>query len=208
VFACVSMLSCTENSTSNLKQHTADSNSKPLRIHDPSALKIVRDFSNCFEPDSSAYTGIGSLQNVPDSIIQAFKILKQSDTLSHKRYLIVIFLKLYLDHLRCCHQGYELRDPFTLYIDSVANPMLYEFNLATKMFDLKTHHEFINSGIAHTYVEKHKDLLMYPEIKEIMDKIKPVEDSIIQHLYWKDPCPSREGCIRTGARFSKMLLLR
>jgi hypothetical protein len=147
-------------------------------------LEIVRSFSKSFEPDSSAYKGIGTLKNIPDSIIRSFRTLRYSDTLSHKKYLTIILLKLYLDHLRCCHQSYEIRENPSGPIDSAADPLLYEFNLATKMFNINEYHEFISSGIADTYVESHQELLKYPEIKEVMEKIKPVSDSIDKGLYW------------------------
>jgi hypothetical protein len=182
--------SCSDKHESGYVQSSIDSSSIHLVVNDTlsykDAFRIATNFSKTFVPDSSSYEVSGTLENIPDSIVQAFRVLRHSDTLSHKRYLIVVFLKLYLDHLRCCHQSYEIRNPFTLYIDSVTNPMLYDFNLATKMFDLNKRHEFINSGIAHTYVEKHKDLLMYPDIREVLDKIKPVADSISKHLYWKN----------------------
>jgi hypothetical protein len=186
LLACVFVFSCTNNSTSHLKQNSDNWNSKQLSITATSALKIVENFSEIFKPDSSAYKGIGTLKNIPDSVIEAFKVLRQTDTLSHRKYLTVIFLKLYLDHLRCCHQSYELRDPFSPYIDSMANPMLYEFNFATRMFDFSKPHEFISSSIAETYVQKHKELLMYPQIRQAIDEMKPVEDSINKHLYWKN----------------------
>jgi hypothetical protein len=150
------------------------------------ALETIINFSKIFEPDSSSYEGIGTVKNIPDSIVSAFKILRATDTLAHKKYLMVVFLKLHLDHLRCCHQSYELREPFTGYVDSVSNPMLYEFNLATKMFDLNKYHEFISSAIAKKYIENHKELLEYPEIKQVINEMRPIEDSINKHLYWNN----------------------
>lgn len=186
VLVCVFVFSCTNNSTTHLKRNSDNRNSKQLSVNRISALKIVENFSEIFKPDSSAYNGIGTLKNIPDSVIEAFKILRQADALSHRKYLTVIFLKLYLDHLRCCHQSYELREPFTPYIDSMANPMLYEFSLATRIFDLSKPYEFISSSIAETYIGKHQELLMYSEIKQVIDEMKPIEDSINQHLYWKN----------------------
>lgn len=179
----VILFACSNNNLSSKNSNTISLNDS---VPSKTALETVSNFSKTFKPDSSAYKGIGTLKNVPDSVAKAFKILRQTDTLSHKKYLTVIFLKLYLDHLRCCHQSYEIREKMNGSIDSVADPLLYEFNLATKMFDLNKYHEFINSGIADTYVEKHQELLAFPEIREVINQIRPVSDSIAKHLYWKD----------------------
>lgn len=179
----VLFFACSDNNLSNKKSNLSQLGDS---ISNTVALGTVRSYSKTFEPDSSPYKGIGTLKNVPDSVIKAFKILRHTDTVSHKKYLTVIFLKLYLDHLRCCHQSYEMRGKMNGSIDSVADPLLYEFNLATKMFDLNKYHEFISSGFAHTYVEKHKEFLNLPEIKEVANQIQPISDSIAKHLYWKD----------------------
>src|SRR5574337_332517 len=147
-------------------------------------LQVVKNFANDFQPDSFPYKGIGELGKIPDSVIYAFKALRHSDSVSQKRYLTVIFLKLYLDHLRCCHQSYEVRKKLNNSIDSVTDPLVYEYNLATRLFDTNKPIEFISSGIADTYVEENRYLAEYPEIKELLNKIKPVKDSIEKHLYW------------------------
>jgi hypothetical protein len=94
-------------------------------------LQVARNFAEKFQLDSFQYEGVGRLGQVPDSVVYAFKTLRQTDSLSHKRYLGVIFLKIYLDHLRCCHQSYELRNNYSFApIDSITDPLLYEFNQA------------------------------------------------------------------------------
>jgi len=178
------------NSPQTDKQSSIDDTSKVLSITNSysveQALQIVGNFSTSFRSDSSAYEGIGTLKNVPDSVVRAFKVLRHTDSSAHKRYVTVVLLKLYLDHLRCCHQSYEIRENPSISVDSVADPLLYEFVLATKMLGLHEHQEFISSGIALTYVKENNELLRYPEVKQVMSEIKPIEDSIAKGLYWKD----------------------
>lgn len=147
-------------------------------------LEVAQQFADNFQPDTFLYEGIGKIGYVPDSVIYAFKDLRHSDSASHKRYLTVVFLKLYLDHLRCCHQSYEVRNKIGGSIDSLADPLVYEYNLATGLFDMNKPIEFINSGIGETYVKKNRQLAEYPEIKELLNRMKPVKDSIEKHLYW------------------------
>jgi hypothetical protein len=187
IMLCIFLFGCASNSNiySDKRVSTGDETLRAVPAID-SALEIIREFSKTFTPDSSAYKGIGTLKNIPDSVIRAFRIIRQTDTLSHKRYTTVIFLKLYLDHLRCCHQSYEIRQHPAGAIDSASDPLLYEFNLATKIFGTYESREFISSGIANYYVDTHKEMLQYPEVKEVKDKIKPIADSIEKHLYWKE----------------------
>jgi hypothetical protein len=147
-------------------------------------LKVARLYAKNYQPDSSSYRGIGKLENIPDSVVQAFKVIRRTDTASHERFLTLIFLKLYLDHLRCCHQSYEVRNNPGRSIDSVADPLLYEFIVSTRLFDFTEHVEFVSSAIGETWVSKNPALLGYPEIKEVVSKMRPVEDSIAKGLYW------------------------
>lgn len=192
VILCTFLFGCLGNSNthSDSRVPSAGDTLKALPAADnasaQNALEIVRRFAETFAPDSSAYQGIGTLKNVPDSVLRAFRMLRQTDSLSHKKYITVILLKLYLDHLRCCHQSYEIRENPAGAIDSAADPLLYEFNLATNMFGTNEPTEFISSGIADYYIETHKQLLRYPEIKEVKDKLELVADSIGKHLYWKE----------------------
>jgi len=186
----VLLVSCGDRNNANksgLPVPLVDTTNKSITHNDylgQNHLEAAQRFANNFQPDSFPYKGIGELGNVSDSVVYAFRSLRHSDCISHKRYLTVIFLKLYLDHLRCCHQSYEVRSKMGGSIDSVADPLVYEYNLATRVFNTDKPIEFINSGIADTYVEKNKYLAEYPEIKELLYKMKPVKDSVEKHLYW------------------------
>jgi len=146
-------------------------------------LKVAKNFAFDFQPDSFPYEGIGKLGYIPDSVLYAFKTLRNVDTLSHKFFLTIIVLKLELDHIRCCHQSYELRSKIGL-IDSLADPLVYEYILATNLFDTRKPIESVTSALASNYVIKNKYLLENPEIKKLLNKMKPVEDSIMKGQYW------------------------
>lgn len=117
-----------------------------------------------YNPSSSDSQRIANLKNVPDSVISAFKHLRTSHQQAQEKYLVLIFLKLYKSHLECCNQSYDLRNKFSNSIDTLTDPLLYEYILSTKQKDLSKHIEFISSGIAHTWVEQNKGLLSYDKI--------------------------------------------
>jgi hypothetical protein len=147
-------------------------------------LRIASAFAIKYQPDSFAYAKIAKLKDVPDSVVQAFKNLRVVDSASCGRYLTLIYLKLYLDHLRCCHQSYEVRNKFGPNIDSVADPLLLEYVRLTKIYDINKPIEFISSGIGENWVLKNPWLMKDSLISSVMDKMKPVSDSILKHLYW------------------------
>jgi hypothetical protein len=62
--------------------------------------------------------------------------------------------------------------------------LVYEYGLATGLYEVKKPVEFINSGIGDSYVEKNKHMLKHPDIKELWNKMQPVKDSIDKGLYW------------------------
>ena len=87
--------------------------------------------------------------------------------------------------MQCCHQSYELRvKPFVLGIDSIADPLVFEFNLITKQFDNNKRIEMITSGLAHSWVESNKRLLKYDLIKKEYKTIKEIEENITKRKYW------------------------
>jgi len=146
--------------------------------------EISRRFATTFAPDSLPYKGIGKLEKVPDSVVAAFKTLRFTNPTAHNKLLTLILLKLYLDHLRCCHQGYELRNNPSGGIDSIADPLLYEFAISTKIVNVNERIEFLNSGIGESWLRKNPSLSSDLEIKGIVAAMKPVEDSISKRLYW------------------------
>jgi len=179
LFLLASLTFCKSKSNS---QHAAAES--PNNYQKDLAISIASTFAMNFKPDSFPYQEIGNVGKVPDSVVKAFKTLRAADTAAHDKWLALIFLKLYLDHLRCCYQGYELRTNSVNGVDSIADPLLYDFLISTKLVDVTQRTEFINSGIADSWITENPSSLNDPEIKNIMVQIKPVQDSIANGLYW------------------------
>src|SRR5690606_14399277 len=119
----------------------------------------ARQFAENFVPDTTMQSGMRKMNNFPDSVVKAFKAIR-ADRQNQEKYLTLVYLKIYRGHLQCCHQSYELRaKPNSIGIDSIADPLLFEYNLITKQFDDNKRIEMITSGIADTWVEKNKNLL-------------------------------------------------
>lgn len=147
-------------------------------------LKIARQFAEEFLPDTTMQSGMRKMNNFPDSIVKAFKAIR-IDQQNQEKYLTQIYLKIYRGHLQCCHQSYELRKkPTGIGIDSVADPLLFEYNLITKQFDNNKKIEIIASGIAETWVEKNKILLSDDQIKKEYRLIKTIQKNIENGIYW------------------------
>jgi hypothetical protein len=148
-------------------------------------LKLAKEFAETYSPDPFGKTGVTEVPSVPDSVLVAFKALGNIDKAAEEKYLTLIFLKLYRAHMQCCHQSYELRKNSAANIDSISDPLLYEYNLATRQFNPDKRIEFVSSHIAQSWVDSNRYLLKYNQIRMEYDKIKKIEDSIAKHLYWK-----------------------
>ena len=152
-------------------------------------LKIARQFAEDFIPDTTMKDGFKKMNNFPDSVVKAFKAIR-SDRPNQEKYLTLLYLKILRGHLQCCHQTYELRKTSktmwnTKGIDSVADPLLYEYNFTIKMFDNNRRYEFIASSLAETWLEKNKQLLKYDKIKAEYKIIRTIETNIEKGIYLK-----------------------
>lgn len=142
-------------------------------------LNVVRKFSESYDPKTNSKTEIPFLKNIPENIAYSIKRLRINGNEEYIKHLTLILVKLYKEHLKCCHQGYELRNKVSIVgIDSIADPLLFEFNLVSKIFDNKKPIEFINSAIAFSWVEQNKQLLDYKKLKSEYDKIKKIISDI------------------------------
>jgi hypothetical protein len=147
-------------------------------------LEIARQFAENFLPDTTMESGMKKMNTFPDSVVKAFKAIR-TDRQNQERYLTLIYLKIYRGHLQCCHQSYELRaKPNGIGIDSIADPLLFEYNLITKQFDNNKGIEMINSAIADTWVERNKNLLSDNQIKKEYRLIKTIQKNIEKGIYW------------------------
>jgi len=151
-----------------------------------SLLRIIVQYAEGYTPVSGGNNVVNKLTGVPDSVVNAFRSIRKISSPVAEEYLSLIFLKVYYSHLKCCHQSYELRTtiPGNGTIDSLSDPLLYEFNLITNYFDNSKRIEFIHSGMGHSWVEKNKRLLKNTKIRETFEKIKLISDSINKGIYW------------------------
>jgi len=180
----VLVISCTDQAD-QANKITSSVNDLSENYSTEKAHLIAKNYSLAYLPDSMPYEGIGKLNNVPDSVVQAFKILRRADSAAHNKWLTVIFLKLSLDHLRCCRHHFEVRNKPGL--DSISDPLLYEYLITTKVFDVTKRIEFINSGrLPELWLERNPSLRFDPEIQNILNEMKPIEDSISKGLYLKE----------------------
>lgn len=181
---------CRQNTSENknsISSHVASA-AKEIASHDSiyhqNNLKIVRKFAEEFLPDTTIQNGMNKMNSFPDSIIKAFKELR-TDRENQEMYLTLIYLKIYRGHLQCCHQSYELRaNPNPLGIDSITDPLLFEYNLITKQFDNDKPIELISSDIAYSWVDKNKRLLSFEHIKKEYTIIQTIRVNIEKGLYW------------------------
>lgn len=149
------------------------------------SLYIAKQFSENYVPDTSTEKGFDRMSTFPDSIISAFKSLR-TDRKNQEKYLTLLYLKIYRGHLQCCHQSYELRKNTSKGIDSIADPLLYEFNLITKAYKSSNPIEIVGSSIAFFWVEKNKRLLSYDKIKREYDIIQTFHANIEMGVYWEN----------------------
>ena len=156
------------------------------RVTNQDHLKIAREFAESYKPDSIPNNnGVANVPKVADSVLIAFKSLAYQNNEAAKKYLTLIFLKLYRAHMQCCHQSYELREGSIEKIDSIKDPLLYVFNDITKLYDHSARIEFVSSAISKNLVDSNQQLLQYDKIKLEYRKIQKVEDSIMKGLYWE-----------------------
>ena len=144
-------------------------------------LNRAKRFAEKYKPISNSELGIALLTNVPDSIVYSFKQLRIHGNNEYVKYLTLILVKVYRTHLKCCHQGYELRNnTHGKGIDSIADPLLYEFNLISKIYDNINRIEFINSAIGHTWLEENKQLLEYDKLKKEYLEVEKIGNGILK----------------------------
>lgn len=138
------------NMTSDTTNHFANQNH----------LKIAREFAESYQPDLIPNKVVTSVPRFADSVLIAFKALAYRDEEAAKRYLTLIFLKLYRAHRQCCHQSYELRENSIERIDSTKDPLLFEFNRVAKFYGNSERIKFVSSGISKAWVDRNRQLLL------------------------------------------------
>jgi hypothetical protein len=124
-------------------------NSKVYKKHD--AERIVAEFSNSFSPKD-----IGSLNSIPTEIIKSFSKLRLIDKNAHRKYVTLIFTKLYAEHLTCCHQSYiiAIRDQNDFDKNNIS--MVNEFGKMSGYLD-KEKPKIWTSGIIVKWLKENPD---------------------------------------------------
>jgi len=175
--------SCGQNSFDR-KAKSSDTVSSDTAIGLPNVINlqdnliIAREFAENFLPDTTMQDGLKKMNNFPDNVVRAFKALR-FDRVNQEKYLTLVYLKIYRGHLQCCHQSYELRVNLnSIGIDSITDPLLFEYNLITNQFDNNKRIERISSGIADSWVNKNKKLLSYDKIEGEYKIIKTIQRNI------------------------------
>ena len=187
ITSCNSETSSKKNS--NINQDSKDTIAATFKMLSNDSLIVLlnraKRFAEEYKPVSNSKLGIALLANIPDSIVYSYKQLRIHGNNEYGKYLTLVFLKIYRTHLRCCRQGYELRNHISKKenIDSLSDPLLYEFNLISKLFDNSQRIEFINSGIPHIWVEKNKKLLEYDRINKEYKEIEKISKNILTGIY-------------------------
>ena len=159
----------------------------PVLQLDTDYLKTAKEFAENYLPDSIPNKGVGQLENIPENVVIAFRKLRWKNPKEHERYLTLIFIKLYRGHLQCCNQSYEVRlmKSTSGMIDSLFDPLLFEYNLLTNQFDNKHKVEFVPSSIGFDWTEKHKFLLQDTLIKREYELVLKLRKSIGRGEAWK-----------------------
>jgi hypothetical protein len=150
-------------------------------------LNALKQFAESYKPYTDSKQIAANLPNVPDKIKSSFPSLRKTNKKELEQYLTLIFLKLYRSHLECCHQSYEIRNSITNYkIDSLKDPLIYEYNLTTKNYKPNALIEFISSDIGYTWTKKNPSLLKYYPIKKEYDIIEQIEKNIDNGIFWEN----------------------
>lgn len=100
--------------------------------------------------------------------------MRQSDNQDYEQYVALILAKIYLSHLRCCNQSYELRLKNSYFIRLKDDPLVYEINYFVNYYDSRESDlpvELYTSGIILDWMEQKPGLLSYLQLKEVYQKI-------------------------------------
>lgn len=141
--------------------------------------KKVAEFSKSFSPKD-----IGSLNSIPVEIVKSFSKLRLIDKNAHKKYVTLIFTKLYAEHLTCCHQSYIIAERSQNDFDKDKISMVNEFGKMSGYLD-KEKPEIWTSGIIEKWIKENPYLLKNILIKNEFERIKFEQKNIANGKYWK-----------------------
>jgi len=145
------------------------------------SIKIFRTFSENFSPTRKPNSGVATLPETSDTVLQALEVMKKSEPKEFEKYLTLIFIKLYSAHLECCHQSYEIRKlPLSGNLDKNRDPLIYEFNILANKYVEGKPIEFISSSFGYDYVKSNLHLLGFDLIKKQVEIIEQFHKNIEQ----------------------------
>ncbi|HNP34063.1 MAG TPA: hypothetical protein PKN96_12290 [Flavobacterium sp.] len=145
-------------------------------------IRALKEFAEAYQPTTDKPA---KLPTLPGKIKSSLLSLRQTHNPKLEQYLTFIFIKLYRSHLECCHQSYEVRTAHSSNIDSISDPLIYEYNLITQVYKPSDRIEMFSSSVAYDWVKKHPLLLKDIRIKREYDIIKSIEANIKKGKYWK-----------------------
>ncbi len=156
-----------------------------LCVGQNTALQIAKSYAESYVPSIEGPT---HLVDVPDSVVKAFQELGRSNEAAAEEYLTLVFLKIYHSHLICCHQSYEIRNGIILdvAIDSLTDPLLYEFNRITGVLVEQQQVEFLSSSFAYDRVKENNDLMKSALIRSEVVAIDKLVRRINGDGPWED----------------------
>ena len=144
----------------------------PLGVSTVDAISHLDSLVSFYNSESRHEFPFDSLKTKP-SLLE----LRTNNEDTLKYYLTLLLIKKYKYHIECCNQGYELRNQNsnkTVGIDTLADPMLYEFLRFSESFEdiglpvnslLNNRVEFMNSGIIMDWLNKETKYLQSDSIK-------------------------------------------
>lgn len=135
----------------------------------------VSKFAMNFSPK-----GASALDSISENIINAFKELRTTDKIAHKKYVSLVFTKLYAEHLQCCHQSYVIEhfpsNKSDYDFDKLT--MVNEFAFMSNYLDDEKLPEIWTSGIIEKWLTENPELLKFEPIGKYNQFIKTVSEKI------------------------------
>lgn len=147
----------------------------------PNYKEDVSEFAMNFLPK-----GATSLDSIPGNIIKGFRELRTIDKSAHKKYVTLVFTKLYAEHLLCCHQSYVIehfpKDKSEYDFHKLT--MVNEFAFMSNYLDNEKLPEIWTSGIIEKWLAENPELLEFEPIKKYNQSIKTISEKIKNGDYW------------------------
>ena len=109
-----------------------------------------------------------------EKVIDSFILLRENDFSSFRTYIVLYYLNLYLAHLKCCNQTYDLRstEGSILGLDCEVDRLLCAFIDLNEDIESNTYIEFLPSSLSYAYFLRNPDLGNNESISQIIKLIR------------------------------------